>query len=550
MATSSSQGSINESSDFVKDYLCVVCESKHIQASAEFFCEICLKCFCEKCVYHHDQIFVNHSTYGRGEANKWPLAKEIEDLLLKCDIHNSKELKMFCQDHSQLCCSACVLLNHRQCTNLALISESAKKLSVDMKQLSSKIQTIIAELNKFKTLQEASIVSVEGSYSEKLLEIRELRKKLYAALNELENTTLKELDEIRTKLKTSLKKDVDNCSRLKDELQQLGEAVQGLCDTSKKDVEFIASRKCQEKIQESETFLKENPLKVLSAIIFQGNTDIEQYLSQQSSLGMIVESNPDQVLSVKRESQYNVKISSDTDMQCLIVGICSLPSGQVIVADSFNNKVKMFDQHYNVSSYCDMSGFLNDMCLITSSEVAVTLDAGVQFMSVSNRQLVKGRTLQFPHVAVGIAHRQGALYITSYNALYHYTLTGILVKKLYEDTGTGTKVHKCALSPFGDRIYVTNLSENKLLTLAADGSLISTFTDPELISPCGVHVTPAGQIIVCGCTSNTVIQVDCEGRKKLASLKDGLINPESICCNNNHQIIVGQYANICVLEFQ
>ncbi|KAH3850779.1 hypothetical protein DPMN_093252 [Dreissena polymorpha] len=461
---------------------------------------------------------------------------------------------MFCQDHSQLCCSDCVLLNHRQCTNLALISESAKKLSVDIEQLSNKIQTILAELNKFKTLQEASIVSVEGSYNEKLLEIRELRKKLNAALNELENTTLIQLEEIRTKLKTSLKKDVENCSRLKNDLQQLSEAAQGLCDKSKKDIEFIASIKCQEKIQESETFLKENPVKVQSSIIFQGNFDIQQYLSQQSSLGRIVDSNPDQVLSVKRTSQYNVKISSDSNQTCYIIGICSLRSGEVIVADNLNKKVKLLDQHFNVSSHCDVSSKPQDMCLITSNEVAVTLeDAGVQFMSVSNRQLVKGRTLQFPHKAVGIAHRQGALYITSRTALYHYTLSGTLVKKVYEETETGDIVYLCALSPAGDRIYVTNLNQHKLLTLASDGSLISTFTDPELANPCGVHVTPEGQVLVCGNAFNAVIQVDCEGKKKLASLSDGVKSPASVCYNtNSHQIIVGLFSKneICVIELQ
>ncbi|KAH3750147.1 hypothetical protein DPMN_184665 [Dreissena polymorpha] len=142
----------------------------------------------------------------------------MEDLLLKCDVHNNKILKMFCQDHSQLCCSDCVLLNHRQCTNLALISDSVKKVSVNRHQLSTKIKTVLTKLNKCKITQEAGIQSVDGSYAEKQQEIREMRKKLNAALDKLENTTLKDLDEIRNALKISLKKDVDNCSRLKDEL--------------------------------------------------------------------------------------------------------------------------------------------------------------------------------------------------------------------------------------------------------------------------------------------------------------------------------------------
>ncbi|XP_052265698.1 uncharacterized protein LOC127868122 [Dreissena polymorpha] len=562
MATS--VDSVHKSSDSVKDYLCSPCESKNKEASAEIFCETCLKCFCEECLHYHDHIFVNHLKYGRGETNKWPLTKTMEDLLLKCDVHNNKKLKMFCQDHKQLCCSDCVLLNHRQCTNLALISESLKQLSVDMKQFSNKIQTILAEINKFKRTQEDSIQSVEGSYSEKLQEIRDQRKKLNAALDELEKTTLKELDEIRTILQISLKKDVDNCSRLKDELQQLSEAVQGLCDKSKKEMEFIASRKCLDKIHESETYLRKNPVKVQSSLIFHVNTDIEQYLSQQSSLGRIVHSIqsltlkmiPDQVMTVKRKFEYNVKIPSDTAPNCSIIGICSLPSGHVIVADRTNKKVKLLDKSYNVSSHCDVSGSPWDIYPITSSEVAVTVNCDVQFISISNGQLVIGRKMQLSHAAVGIAHHQGAVYITNGTALYHYTLTGTLVKKIYEDPAVlYTTVFKCALSPDSERIFVTNYTNNKLLTLAKDGARLLTFTDSDLQNPHSLHVTPAGQVLVCAYASKTVIQVDHEGRKKLATLAsktDGVSKPLSVCYNTNtDQIIVGEYNNkIIVIELQ
>ncbi|XP_052234924.1 uncharacterized protein LOC127847211 isoform X2 [Dreissena polymorpha] len=252
--------------------------------------------------------------------------------------------------------------------------------------------------------------------------------------------------------------------------------------------------------------------------------------------------NPNQVLTVERKSKYNVKISSDTSQTCSISGICSLPSGHVIVADFCNKKIKLLDQNYNVSSHCDVADNPYDICPITSSEVAVTLgNTGVQFMSVSNGQLVKGRKLQLP--ALGIAHHKGALYITSGQALYYYTLTGALVKMLYEDKSDKNRVSRCAVSPTGDRIYVTNYNQHKLLTLATDGTLLSTYTDPELNKPTGLHVTPIGQVTVVGFQSYTVIQMDREGRTKLATLasqKEGLSLPVSVCYNSNsHQIIVG-----------
>ncbi|KAH3802568.1 hypothetical protein DPMN_156246 [Dreissena polymorpha] len=113
----------------------------------------------------------------------------------------------------------------------------------------------LRQLEIFESSQEASIQFVDISYSEKLQEIREMRKNLNAFLDKLEQSTLKELNDKRTTLQTSLKKDIENCRILKDELRHLGEAVHSLGVKSKKDIEFIASWKFMEKNNESETYL-------------------------------------------------------------------------------------------------------------------------------------------------------------------------------------------------------------------------------------------------------------------------------------------------------
>ena len=115
-------------------------------------------------------------------------------------------------------------------------------------------------------------------------------------------------------------------------------------------------------------------------------------------------------------------------------------------------------------------------------------------------------------------------------------------------------VYRCAVSPSGDKLYITNSSQNKVLTLAKDGSVLATLTDPALLYPNGVHMTPAGQVLVCGGHSHTVIQVDSEGRRKLATLttnKDGVVNPGSVCYNTHTaSIIVGLENNISILVFK
>ncbi|KAH3742145.1 hypothetical protein DPMN_048880 [Dreissena polymorpha] len=115
-------------------------------------------------------------------------------------------------------------------------------------------------------------------------------------------------------------------------------------------------------------------------------------------------------------------------------------------------------------------------------------------------------------------------------------------------------VEKCAVSPTGDRLYITNPSQHKLLTLARDGTLLATFRDPALGGQYGLHVTPAGQVLVCGGWSDTILQVDWEGKSKLATLatqEDGMWRPESVCYSSTtSSIIVGQWRDNNILVFR
>ncbi|KAH3895983.1 hypothetical protein DPMN_020152 [Dreissena polymorpha] len=117
-------------------------------------------------------------------------------------------------------------------------------------------------------------------------------------------------------------------------------------------------------------------------------------------------------------------------------------------------------------------------------------------------------------------------------------------------------VWKCAVSPTGDRLYIISPEQNKLLTLARDGTLLATYTDPALHGPYGLHVTPAGQVLlVCGGWSNTVLQVGWEGESKLATLatkRHGVWQPWSVCYSSTtSSIIVGLWEdNILVIRVE
>ncbi|KAH3781057.1 hypothetical protein DPMN_158882 [Dreissena polymorpha] len=150
---------------------------------------------------------------------------------------------------------------------------------------------------------------------------------------------------------------------------------------------------------------------------------------------MSVQVNPDKVFTLKGKSEYNVRIPRDSNT-CWICGACVLSDGQVLVADSANNKVKLLNQQYQVVSHCGVAAIPRDMCLITPSEVAVTVTDGrtheVQFITVKQSLLVLGRKFQLQHPCTGIAHDQNDLFITSGRALFKYSLSGKQVCRLFK----------------------------------------------------------------------------------------------------------------------
>ncbi|KAH3749810.1 uncharacterized protein LOC127848195 [Dreissena polymorpha] len=556
-----SQSTLVKESDIFQDFLCSACQGKKLDKMADFYCESCLEFYCGNCINLHSQLFTNHATFGREHMKKWPVAKKVEDFLLKCDVHKEENVKMFCDEHSELCCTNCAFLNHRHCPKVTLISDIVKIQSTDLKKLSDSIQTILEEMRKLQCNQEASLQYVHNSFDEQLQKIHETRRKINAALDTIEQKTLHEMKDTLTKLQASRKDDIDKYISLQDELKQLRDAIQDISDKSKLELSFIATRKCKDKIQHCETFLKKNSLGNKVSITFLPNIDIVQYLSKLSDLGKIehsaqtlmVQENPNKVFTVKGKSEHNVTIPSDLEV-CDFRAICVLSEGQVLVADSDNKTIKLLDQQYlEVVSHCSVTILPYAMCQITPSEVAVTLRIEVQFITVNNRKLVTGRKLQLKHACFGIACHKEDLYITDQTALYKYTLSGKKVSKMFEDKSGPYTVNRCAVSPTGDKLYITNKTQHKLITLARDGSVLATFTDPALQEPFDVHVTPAGQVLVCGGRSDTIIQVDDEGRKKLAILatqEDEMVAPRSVCYNRHTASILVGLCNNSILVFK
>ncbi|KAH3780391.1 hypothetical protein DPMN_158205 [Dreissena polymorpha] len=317
-----------------------------------------------------------------------------------------------------------------QCRKVTQISELTNSQPTGLERLSVELETVLGEIKTLQISQEASIQSLQRTYKEHrevMIEQmcgnlntyidecdnnsvgtsgvneqylkEEMCRNVVSIVNEFNNITAKELNEMKDEvisIKGSVTSSIHKCTSLHYDLSQFHEIVQNIGDN--KELCLIASIKCKHIIQQALTLLGKSG----------------------------------KAFNVQRKSVHNVRIPSDSH-SCNITGICALPDGQVLVADNDNKRVKLLNQHYQVVSHWDVTAKPLGICQITPSEVAVAMNVEVQFITVSQSQLAKGRKLKLQHPCDCIAHHQGDLFIASGTALYKYTLNGKLVCKLYEN---------------------------------------------------------------------------------------------------------------------
>ncbi|WAR01284.1 TRI33-like protein, partial [Mya arenaria] len=541
-------------SDLIYDFSCSLCKEDTLNTEAKYFCGDCSKYYCDKCLTFHAKVHKDHVVLGRKDVDKWVGQGEA---LVKCDLHPQTVMELLCEDHDELCCQICVTLNHRSCRSTRLISDLARgihKMAV-FKQLPANVTMVTTNLTQVRDARQKNQNSLKASGKSMLTKVKALRTSLNQLLDELEKRTVKEMNSVLADLDGPLQKDINACTHIHNQLKALLDTIQAQ-DEDSESTSYIGYRKCQDKMTEANMLLQEISTKPEVTVNFQLDTHAEQFLSDLKTLGNILvypgnQGQPYQsgmpttrpvnqifdkskVFKLIGNKSFPAKLKTDKE-NCIIAGITELPGGEIVLVDNTNCKAKVLDSKFKVIAHCDLPQLPQDICHISGQEVAVTVDCRggnvtqkVLFLTVSADTIKMTRMFTVDHDCFSISHHGGQLYVGSLTALYLYTTAGRLVKKIHEDTSKDTTVNQFAFSTDGRKIFNPASDHNLLVTMDNQGNILATLQDPDFNWPCCVHVSESGHVFVCSYDSHTVVQVDQEGRKKLATLVrkgDGINHP-------------------------
>ena len=408
--------------------------------------------------------------------------------------------------------------------------------------------------------------AVEQSGDDCLQQIKTLRLQLNAIIDRLEQHTISEIKKGKSSIDVKIHADVDKIDNVIEKIQKLSDDLNNVGEQNEA-TSSVGFTKCDDMIWNAKVLLQEIQNNGSYKMSFEPYKGITEYLSSLEMLGKFICDggekplpDADHVFEVEKHVLHNVKLADDKE-GCNIAVICKLATGEFLLADNNNLKIKLIDINYKVTSSCDVPEYPIDVCLTGEREAAVSVNKNsedrheIQFIRVRSGTLLETRCIKIPHRCISVTHYEGSLYITADTALHVYNISSGQDRQLYSDETGKCTVYKCAISPDGSRIYITSWTSHQLITLNKDGTKLCTLTHSELQHPYGVHVTSLGHVFVC-CGLNTVVQVvrikdGKQSVKPLAREKEIFTKPIAVCFNSSTgTLLVSLYENDNIVELQ
>ena len=267
---------------------------------------------------------------------------------------------------------------------------------------------------------------------------------------------------------------------------------------------------------------------------------------------------------VEKVGNINVMVSGDK-LYCCITGCCFMPSGELVLYDFGNKKIKLLDSSLSLVNSLSIPGGDWDTAVaaIDSNSVIVTLAAKKQVQLIQVLPSLKiARTYDVDAYSNGVAAAAGKIFvlcggINKKNEIRVYDFEGreLLKRQVINLSGTNSFVFPfyVAVSRLGDKIYVSDRDTHTVSCLSSDGDILFQYRDDNLQRPCGLFVDDKDNVIVCGDNSHTVQVFTSSGdiHKTLLTSKDGISNP--ICVGvrpDTGTLVVGCWDNEKISVFK
>ena len=269
-------------------------------------------------------------------------------------------------------------------------------------------------------------------------------------------------------------------------------------------------------------------------------------------------------MSVTARNQVNVKVPSDT-RDAYITGAAFLPSGELILCDHINKKLKLLDENLQMKESIDVPEYPWDIAVVNQHQVIVTFPGQhyLQFIQVTP-SLALGHTVDLGMECWGVTVSRESIYIllsseSGEGKIGIYDLTG--KKKRIIDPYNGKDGKVLIKYPWyiavsnDEKLFVSDRSSTTTVyCLESSGNVLYTVSNPLFKACRGISVEENENLLVCDWYSHKVFLITKDGKevRELLTEKDGVFHTWTISYRRSDGTLVvgGRHNDILVFTLK
>ena len=553
-------------SDEIYDMVCGPCKTENLNKEAKHYCEQCQEHLCDACQGTHSKLKAtkSHSILSGRHMPKASGVAPRPACSVYCSCNQNREVVLYCEDHDDVICDSCATIKHRRCKTFSIQNKSR---SYTMKKIELVINKTKALRMKIEQLQQErnedrpNLTRMKDTCRK---EITTFRKELNDFLDHLERDIIQDLEKHEKKQKQMID---DQIKSLTTALQMIDLDYKLLEDAkydNNAETMFASDIKISKNLSEYETVLDDlqNNFE-RSDLYFQRNSKLVELQQTIDSLGSIKEKDSVSYkgastkvllgMKVQSSSQSNVRLDDDKGVPFITI-CCFMPSGDLVLCDCANSKLKLLDRTFKVKDSLSVNAKPWSLSVIDNSNVIVNIPDTKQLQYVQLVPHMKaGRVIKLDKTCWDVAVAGNEIYVSCHNdpgevEVRVLDLSGNLKRKLGINTDGSYQFegpYYLTVSTTG-KIFVSDWSTSIITCMTPGGNIIYQYKDGDLRCPVALFVDAGDNIFVCGRDSHIVQVITADGRKygALISAADGLRYPYSIAFReSDNTLVVGCLSN-------
>ncbi|KAK3609438.1 hypothetical protein CHS0354_001369 [Potamilus streckersoni] len=542
--------------------LCDSCNTEAGAVSAEGFCVFCKEAMCRDClkVHRRQKISKDHTiiSVDELECNPENVMKLAEGFT--CSEHHGEEIKYYCKDHKVPCCGTCFFKGHKLCSKVIDLKEELPALLCDSKpdDTIADMKKIEIHLKKFMEVNEAFVNNLELQVDRMTDKIREVRKKINAALDDLEKRVEAEGNRIYKEEVIRIQDENHQCLSLIHAVRNSHYLLEAVNKYGSNLQKFIMLEKMRsqlqsycnligEKYEKTDTIILEMEFApLIQSILTVSLSELGKVVTtaRSNTLPLTCLQRPTKVCHVESFDVIDLKLPIGNSP--LYTGVTFLHGDRVMLADHCNKQCILLSSSYQFIKSHTLKDIPWNICVLDDQEMAVSFynESKIQILSLIGDVIRPVRMIATKHSSNEIAAAgKGEMVVNGY--------CGINMSQwsLINTRGDVKCTHQydcpyydynryIAVNNMKTRVYVSVYGMNSLLCFDMDGRKQFTYSPDNLRNPCGVDVDRYDNIYVLGYLSNNIHQLSPDGSVQQVIASGVRRWPRAICIHKSKDKLI------------